>query len=126
MTLVRLASTGVICLCAVLQFSGCSSLVASRTIEQFANGLQQGNLDSLKDASSDEFERRALRTGESVAALKVLPLPTGSQTILEIEDVSADERVVTVDPGDDAEPVKYRLRREKSDSPPCSVILGGR
>ncbi len=117
MIMVRYTITGVFCLCAFLLCPGCSSFVASRAIEQFAQGLEQGSLDELKAVTSDDFERRALRTEESITALKVLPLPTGEQTITEIEVLGEQERLVTVDLGDGSPPVKYRLRQEQSKSP---------
>lgn len=98
--------------CATL---GCSHFVETRAIEHFAKALESGSLDELKATTSAEFEQKALRLEKAIDDLKILRLPTGEVTIVEVEDVSETQKKVTVEVGE-TEPkrrLQYLLARDE-------------
>lgn len=93
---------------------GCTSMFSKRAIEQFAESLQQQDLDGLKAATSDEFREKALRQTDSARGLKMLKLPTGKVEIAEVEDLERGQRRVLVKVGEKGQQreLEYRLAHD--------------
>jgi hypothetical protein len=95
--------------------SGCTSLLTARAIDAFATSLASADAEQLRTVTSERFEQHALRRPEAVDDFKVLNLPTGKSSVIQIEDVSDDLRHIVVEVGDDPEKrekLEYQLRRE--------------
>lgn len=92
--------------------SGCSSLLTQQAIERFSAGVQTKDLDSLKDATSEDFEQKALRLSDSTYDLKILNIPTGKATIAKIQEISPGERKVYVKVGEKGQQLEYRLVKD--------------
>lgn len=112
----RVATTGGVCLLA-LGLCGCTSLFTAQAIESFTAEYAAGNLAGLQSSTSTAFQQRALRVSGAMESLQVLPLPREEGEITEVEEISPDEKLLTVVIGDgkDDQPqqtVKYRLKRE--------------
>lgn len=89
--------------CVVLSlatFAGCSHFFESRAIHRFAQNLHDLDLEGLKANSSPEFAEKALRTASALEDFKILRLPDGKVSIVEVEEVSENHRRVTVQVGD--------------------------
>jgi hypothetical protein len=89
--------------CVVLSlatFAGCSHLFEHRAIDRFAENLRKQDLKGLKDSSSPDFAGKALRTASALEDFKILRLPDGKTSIVEVEEVSESKRRVTVQVGD--------------------------
>jgi hypothetical protein len=99
-------------LLAVAVLSGCSNLMTARAIQTFADGVATGNLDLVKASSSDHFDEKALRQAEALDDLKILNLPKGKVSVASIEDVSPNEKKVTVEVGETKNRVLYKLTRK--------------
>lgn len=98
---------------AVLQ-GGCSHLMETRAITAFSANLRDENLDGLLHATTDDFHQRALRTATALEDLKILNLPDGKSTIVEVEDVSESRKRVTVQVGEGKKEIFYELARQDS------------
>ena len=92
--------------------AGCTHLIESRAITAFSKNLQQADLEGLKAATSDEFRQRALRTTVALEDLKILRLPDGKTTVVEVEDVSSEKKRVTVQVGESKKEIFYELARD--------------
>ncbi|MBM4074747.1 MAG: hypothetical protein FJ267_03800, partial [Planctomycetes bacterium] len=79
---------------------GCSHWMESRAINVFAKNLESADLDGLKAHSSDDFQQRALRTTDAMEDLKILRIPDGKTTVVEVEDLNDSKKRVTVEIGD--------------------------
>ena len=104
----------------VAMLTGCTNLMSKRAIDQFAESLQEQNLDRLKEASSADFERKALRQQDATQGLKVLKLPEGEKMeIVSVEELSPRSRkvMVKIGPKKDfdkkAEELEYRLTKDE-------------
>lgn len=95
----------------LLNGAGCSHLMETRAIEQFAVSLDKQDLDKLRGSSSSEFADRALRTSEAMEDLKILNLPDGKTTVVEVEEVNDKRRRVTVQVGEKKREVFYELQK---------------
>lgn len=91
---------------------GCAHMIENRAIDRFAQSLQAENLDGLKSATSQRFSERALRTADSLRDIKILRLPDGKTTIVEVETLSEAHRRVTVQVGEAKKEVFYELVRD--------------
>jgi hypothetical protein len=91
-----------LCACAALAFaaSGCANLLTSRAIDSFSEGYAEGDVEQLRQVTSERFERQALRLPEAGNDLKVLNLPKGKVTVLKTEDLEENKRHVTVQVGE--------------------------
>jgi len=108
--------------CLLFLGPGCAHLIETRTIAHFTKALQSDDLDRLKAVTSSEFEQKALRRPEAVEDLKILRLYPDPQTgkkkatkteIVKVEDVSDDEKLVTVTVGESkTRKLQYRLTRD--------------
>ncbi len=106
-----------LCLVAVVVggSGGCANFVEKRTIAQFADALEDNNLDKLKLQTSTNFAEKALRRDDALDDFKVLHLPDGKISIEKVEDISEHEKRVTVEVGEKKRRLQYRLvRNEKS------------
>lgn len=93
-----------------LSIAGCANVVETRTINQFTEAIQSGNLEKLKLSTSDSFEKRALRQDAALDDLKLLRLPTGDLEIDKVEDVSPTVKRVTAMVGTSKQKLKYQLK----------------
>ena len=99
-------------LCALLTLTagaGCSHFIESRAINRFAENIREDNLDGLKQVTSENFKERALRTASALDDIKILRLPDGKLTVMEVEEVAANKRRVTVQVGESKKEVFYEL-----------------
>jgi hypothetical protein len=94
--------------------SGCTHLIETRAITAFSKNLQQANLEGLKASTSDEFRQRALRTAVALEDLKILRLPDGKTTIVEVEDINSDKKRVTVQVGESKKEIFYELAKDST------------
>lgn len=101
-------------LCMVGSGSGCAHLIESRAINAFAKNLEAQNLDGLKVVTSEDFNKRALRTATALEDLKILRIPDGKTLIVDVEQVSDEKKRVTVQVGEDKKEVFYELTRDDS------------
>lgn len=104
------------CLIVAISGAGCAHLVETRTIEKFAENLEKEDLKGLKSTTSSEFASRALRTADSLDDLKILRIPDGKVSVVEVEELSGDQRRVTVRMGEAKKEVFYELTRNNSGS----------
>ena len=98
----------------VIGSSGCTHFIEMRAITAFSKNLEIANLAGLKAATSDEFRQRALRTTAALEDLKILRLPDGKTTVVEVEDVSDDKKRVTVKVGESEKEVFYELAKDST------------
>ncbi len=94
--------------------AGCAHMIENRAITAFAKSLEARDLDRLKAVSSDDFTQRALRTNDSLEDFDKLKLPDGKSTVVEVEELSADKKRVTVHVGEDKKEIFYELARDSS------------
>ncbi len=109
-TLVR----GILCCTLATLATGCAHFVESRAIERFADKLREEDLNGLKAASSEDFAEKALRTTSALDDIKILRVPDGKVSIVEVEEVDDNRKRVTVKVGEAKREVFYELvRREE-------------
>ncbi len=100
-----------LCVVALAGLMGCASLhlVESKAIHQFTDALAEKNLGDLRSATSKTFEKRALRTTEALDDFKILNLPKGETSVVEVQETSETEKLVTVSAGKLKKKLFYRL-----------------
>jgi len=92
---------------------GCANMTEKRTISAFQEGIEKVNIETLKGESTARFEQLALRHPECSDSLEQLNLPDGEFEILEIEEVSEQERKVTVGFGkENRRKIQYQLVKD--------------
>ena len=94
-------STILVALTGILCNVGCQSLLNSsvmeqRVVEQFADAVREENEPALRRITSTEFEQKALRSDDVLRDLRVLRLPTGELSVVEVTDLSPSRREVIV------------------------------
>ncbi|HEY0984784.1 hypothetical protein [Schlesneria sp. T3-172] len=94
--------------------AGCAHMIENRAITTFAKNLEAQNLEGLKVASSDDFNKRALRTATALEDIKILRIPDGKTSIMNVEKVSETKKRVTVQVGEDKKEVFYELTLDDS------------
>ena len=67
---------------------------------------------SSKSSASSEFDAKALRQAEALDDLEILNLPKGKVSVAGIEDVSPNEKKVTVEVGEKKKRVLYKITRK--------------
>lgn len=97
---------------APLSGSGCANFVETRAISAFAKALDEGNVETLKDSTSSRFNEKSLRLPSAIEDLAILRLPKGDVEVVEVDEVSATEKRVTVEIGESRQKLRYRLLRE--------------
>lgn len=81
---------------------GCTQSLFNHTtmekhvIEQFTDALEEENEPALRRISSSRFENTALRSDDVLTDLRVLHLPTGELSIVEVSDIEDGRREVIV------------------------------
>ncbi len=94
--------------------AGCGSLMTARTIQTFADSLAASDLAAMKAAASPTFDGTALRAPEAVDDFRILNLPKGRVSVVEIEEVSPTERLVKAEVGEQKKKLTYKLTRDPS------------
>lgn len=89
--------------------SGCSHFSEGRAIAAFTSALVAGDMQELKDVTSDDFKEKALRRSEALDDLQVLRLPEEPPAIVEVKDVSDVEKQVTVTEPGGSSKLLYKL-----------------
>lgn len=80
---------------------GCQSLLnrsilEQRVVDQFAEAVREENEPALRRITSGRFEDKALRSEDVLRDLRVLKLPTGEVSVVEVEEIDEDHRQVIV------------------------------
>lgn len=103
------------CAASLIMVVGCANLMTKQAIERFSTGLQEQDLDRLREYSSQDFETRALRTAGATQDLKILKVPTGKLKIDSVETVDDHVRKVVVKVGEKEQQrtLEYRLTRDR-------------
>ena len=97
----------------VLSFSqGCSHFVEMRAINRFTSALEADSLETLKASTSKTFDQKALSLEDSLDDFKILRFPEGKTSIVSVQDVSENEKKVTVEVGEKKRRMRYRLIRD--------------
>ena len=89
---------------------GCGHLSEQRVVRRFGDALSAEDLAQLNEATSERFRTTALGHEQALGDLRLLRLPTGTMTVIDVIDVPADERV---DPA-----VPEKLVTAETDRPP--------
>ena len=112
----RLTMTSALCGWTLSVCCGCAHMLETRTIELFAQALEQQNLKELRASTSDEFAEKALRRTEALKDFEFLNLPEGEVTVVKvIDEVTDDEqqvKQVTVEVGEKKRKLRYRLLKD--------------
>ena len=98
---------------------GCSHLLETRSVTRFTGAFEDRDIAALREATTPEFQRRALRDTSAVEAMELLQFPAGEMTVTEVEETSADRRRVQVEfetDGGIKTPLTLELSREDSSS----------
>ena len=98
---------------------GCSHLLETRSVTRFTGAFEDRDIAALREATTPEFQRRALRDTSAVEAMELLQFPAGEMTVTEVEETSADRRRVQVEfetDGGIKTPLTLELSREGSTS----------
>ena len=98
---------------------GCSHLLETRSVTRFTGAFEDRDIVALREATTPEFQRRALRDTSAVEAMELLQFPAGEMTVTEVEETSADRRRVQVEfetDGGIKTPLTLELSREGSTS----------
>ncbi len=98
---------------------GCSHLLETRSVTRFTGAFEDRDIAALREATTPEFRRRALRDKSAVEAMELLGFPAGEMTVTEVEETSADRRRVKVEfesAGGVKTPLTLELSRDGSSS----------
>ena len=68
----------------------------SRVIEQFADALDEENESALRHATSTRFEELAFQSEDVLRDLRVMHLPTGELSVVDVKDTGKGRREVIV------------------------------
>jgi len=82
--------------CATTCGTGCSHLIETNAITAFSKSLKDKDLEGLMKTTTDDFQQRALRTTTALEDMRILNLPDGKTTIVEVENESDEKKRVTV------------------------------
>jgi hypothetical protein len=114
-TMARIAAVAGVGLALGLFGTGCSHLIESRTVNQFAEALEKKNVSQAKSEATEEFNRKALRHTRALDDFEVLHLPAGKASVVKVEDESPTVKKVTVEVGKKKRKLLYKLvKNEKS------------
>ncbi len=102
-----------LCTCFGYLASGCANFVETRTIERFTQALAEEDFQRLRESTSPEFEQKALRMTEALNDFKIVNLPEGEVSVVDVEETSPESKRVTVEVGES----KHRLRYDLSLDP---------
>lgn len=111
--MLRITLPGTLCAFALAGLLGCGHMMESKAIHQFTEALAEKDLEQLRLATSETFEERALRSTEALDDFKIVNLPKGEVTVVEVEDSSETEKLVTVTAGSTKKKLFYRLIKDE-------------
>lgn len=102
----------------ILSLMGCTNFSTKQAIKKFSSGVQEQNLEDLREASSSQFEQRALRIEGSPRDLKLLKVPSEKFKVEKVESIDRNHRVATIKVGkkDREQTIEYQLTREPKSS----------
>lgn len=109
----RITNVLLLCVSCLPLGLGCAHFVETQAIQQFAAALENEDLPTLRDTSSNHFRQKALRLTQSLDDFKILNLPKGEVSIVSVEDVSPDKKRVTVEVGERKQKVLYELLQSR-------------
>ncbi|MCB9951353.1 MAG: hypothetical protein H6824_10260 [Planctomycetaceae bacterium] len=104
-----------ICFAAMLLTTvGCTNLMTKQAIERFSAGLQEQNLEQLRENTSTAFAEQALRIPGSQKDLKRLHIPTDKFKVESVEQIDATHRIATVKYGEGQreQTLEYQLTKD--------------
>ncbi len=107
--MLRITLPRTLCAYALFGLLGCGHMMESKAINQFTQALEAKDYELLRSATSGQFEERALRTTEALDDFKILNLPKGETTVVEVQDSSETEKLVTVTAGSMKKKLFYKL-----------------
>lgn len=110
--MLRITLPGTFCAFALAGLSGCGHMMETKAINHFTQALEEKDFEQLRSATSSKFEERALRSTEALDDFKILNLPKGETTVVEVQDSSETEKLVTVTAGTTKKKVFYRLVKD--------------
>jgi hypothetical protein len=110
--MLRITLPRALCVCALVGLLGCGHMLESKAITQFTEALEQKDFEQLRSATSSKFEERALRTTEALDDFKIVNLPKGETTVVEVQDSSETEKLVTVTAGKLKSKLFYKLVKD--------------
>ena len=90
---------------------GCSTMLAGRTIERFAESLEAGDFGDLQAITSERFAAAALPDADSLATFDLVKLPVEDVTIDEVEELSETHHRVRASVGQPPQTLVYDLKR---------------
>lgn len=103
----KLLLTGIV----LTMSQGCAHFMEMQAIDRFAVALDDNDLDQLKSSTSLTFDQKALRTSDSLNDFKILRIPDGKTTIVNVQEISKTEKKVEVEVGERKQKLLYRLVR---------------
>lgn len=97
MLLLAMTSTG--CAKSLLNAEGLQSFLTpppaeQRVVEQFRDALREENEPALRRISSTRFESIALRSEDVLSDLRVMRLPKGELSVVDVQEVNVTEKLV--------------------------------
>ena len=75
---------------------GCAHVIETTAITQFTDALADRDLKGLRGSASENFRQKALRNDRVLEDLRILKLPTGKVSVVDVKDISPTEKRVTV------------------------------
>ena len=90
-----------LCGASLIGLSGCAAhSLETHVVKSFIESLEKSDLKELKQVSSTDFQASTLRHKESVDAFKVLNIPTGEVTVVDVTEDGPDNKRVLVTVGE--------------------------
>ncbi|MEQ9411117.1 MAG: hypothetical protein RIK87_25620 [Fuerstiella sp.] len=89
-------------LAAMLCGAGCAqslfnaSVMEQRVVQQFADAVTEENETALRRIASSRFEQKAMSSEDALTDLRVVHLPTGQLSVVEVQESGSDRREVVV------------------------------
>lgn len=85
--------------------------VERMAVESFNDAVAGHHLDKIRNASSERFGRYALRRDDALEALDQIRLPHGEVFVTKVDDVSSNEKRVSVEIGEHHLKLLYQLTK---------------
>lgn len=91
---------------------GCATpLPEDQLVQAFSTGLDEQQLQALTQHSTENFREKALRHPSATQDIRLLRIPTKEVKVLEVKEISADEKHVVVAAGSSERKIMYQLKR---------------
>ena len=74
-----------VCGCSTSLFN--STAMEARVVQQFADAVTEENESALRLITSTRFEEKAMSSEDALTDLRVVNLPTGDLSVVEVDDV---------------------------------------